>query len=269
MRRWWLPFVALTLGASVARAPAQSRMIVGRVADSVTAEPVRAGLVRVLGTPIQAPLRQDGTFIAYVPVREVTLGIESPGFTRREVRVAVPQEAVVVHLQRDVFMLSEVVITGQSTGVERRNLAHSIGQVRGEELSRVPAASVDDALKGKVAGAQITSRGGAPGGGAQLRLRGITSIIGNSDPLFIVDGVIVSNAAIPGGTNAITQAVRGAISSTQENPLNRIADLNPNDIESIEVLKGAAASAMFGSKATNGVIIITTKRGQFRPRLRE
>ena len=197
MRRRWLSFLfllALSLSASEGRA--QRRMVVGRVADSVTSEPVRSGLVRVLGTPIQAVIRDDGTFIVYVPVREVTLGLETVGYHKKEIRVAAHDETVVVLLQRDVFQLSEVIITGQGPGVERRNLANSVSQVRGEDLSRVPAPSLDYALKGRVTGAQITSSGGAPGGGVQLRFRGITSLIGNTDPLFIVDGVIVDRKSV-------------------------------------------------------------------------
>jgi len=247
---------------------AQSRVIMGRVTDSVTSAPVANGLVRVLGTPIQAPVHDDGTFVLYVPVREVTLGVEVPGYPKKEVRVAQQEGAVAVAVRRDYFELSEMVITGEGTGVQRRNLANAVSQVSGADVSRVPAASLDDALKGKITGAHITSNSGAPGGGVQVRFRGVNSIIGNSEPLFIVDGVMVSNITIPGGVNAVTQGQRGVISSMEEDALNRIADLNPNDIENIEVLKGASASAMYGSKASNGVIIITTKHGRFQPRTR-
>src|SRR5207249_2597315 len=104
---------------------------------------------------------------------------------------------------------------------------------------------------------------GAPGGGDVVRLRGVTSIIGAFTPLYVVDGVIVSDVAIQPGTNYISQSTPGGtIATSQENAINRVGDLNPNDIENIEVLKGASASAIYGSKASNGVIIITTKRGR-------
>jgi TonB-dependent SusC/RagA subfamily outer membrane receptor len=215
-----------------------------------------------LGTPIQAQVRPDGTFILYVPVREVTLGYEGREFQKREIRVAERTDAVLVPVHRDYFQLSELVVTGVATGVERRNLPNSIAEVGGEELSRTPSPSVDDALRGKVTGANIIRRSGAPGGGISMQLRGVTTILGSADPLFVVDGVIVSNVTIPGGVNAITQGVRGAIASDQEDAMNRISDLNPNDIESVEILKGASASAMYGSKASNGVIIIKTKHGR-------
>src|SRR6185503_13419742 len=116
--------------------------------------------------------------------------------------------------------------------------------------------------QGKLAGANLQFNSGAPGGGAQIRLRGISTINGQASPLFVMDGVILSNVAIGSGSNAITSAAAGANTIPQEDPVNRIADLNPNDIESIEVLKGASAAALYGSKAANGVVIITTKRGR-------
>jgi TonB-dependent SusC/RagA subfamily outer membrane receptor len=139
--------------------------------------------------------------------------------------------------------------------------------VSADELTHVQAQTLEQSLQGKVAGADIQANSGAPGGGYQVRLRGISSIIGASDPLFVVDGVIISNAAIAGGQNSITKATSGAaggtgIASNQDNPSNRLADLDPNDIESIEVLKGASASAIYGSKASQGVVLITTKRGR-------
>src|SRR2546430_7137795 len=99
----------------------------------------------------------------------------------------------------------------------------------------------------------------------QMRMRGVTSITGSSEPLYVVDGVVVSNVAIPSNQNAVTKSTQGSNPSlTQDNQVNRIADLNPNDIENIEVLKGASASAIYGSRASNGVVIITTRRGRSR-----
>jgi TonB-dependent SusC/RagA subfamily outer membrane receptor len=148
--------------------------------------------------------------------------------------------------------------------VERRNAATSVVQVSAEELNRVPAATVDQALQGKVVGARINMNTGAPGGGGQIQFRGTTSILGNAEPLFVIDGVIMSNASIAGGANTLTRAARAGtnIASVQDNRTNRIADLNPNEIEDIQVLKDAAAAALYGSRATNGVVIITTKRGR-------
>lgn len=255
--------VLALLAAAPRPAGAQTRLIIGRVDDSLTTVPLSGGTVKVLGTRMEAPINYDGTFVLYVPVREVTLRVESPTYRTREVRVLTNMQAIQIPLLRDYFKLDQIVVTGQATGVDRRNLANSIGEVRGEDLTRVPQSSVDEVLRGRITGAQVTSTGSAPGGGISVRMRGVTSILGNADPLWVVDGVVVSNAAIPGGSNAVTRGQAGVIASQQENPLNRIADLNLNDIERIEVLKGASASAMYGSKASNGVILITTKRGRF------
>ncbi len=261
---WTLSLAAsLLLVTTPVVAEAQARLILGRVSDSVTADPVQLGQVHLLGTEIGAPLNPDGTFVIYVPYREVTLSIRALGYQAREVVVPRKKETVILTLERDYFQLDEIVVSGQATGVRRRHSANAIGVVRGDELSRVPAQTVESALKGKVAGVHIASNSGAPGGGLRWTLRGVSSILGNNDPLFVVDGVVISNAKIPGGVNAITQGQRGVIASMQENPGNRLGDLNPNDIASIEILKGASASAMYGSKASNGVVIITTKRGGY------
>ncbi|MDQ3556277.1 MAG: SusC/RagA family TonB-linked outer membrane protein, partial [Gemmatimonadota bacterium] len=149
-----------------------------------------------------------------------------------------------------------------ATTVARRNLANAVATITSEELNRTPSESVDKALQGKIAGANITANSGAPGGGVQLNLRGVSSINGASEPLYVIDGVIVSNVAIPSGANAVTRASGGSNASNQDAPVNRIADLNPNDIETIEILKGPSAAAIYGSKASNGVVLITTKSGR-------
>jgi TonB-linked SusC/RagA family outer membrane protein len=167
-----------------------------------------------------------------------------------------------VALERDVLRLEESIVTGQATVVSRQSAANDVSTVDATEINRVPAETPELALQGKIAGADIQENSGAPGGGMQVRLRGTSTIIGNSEPLYVVDGVIISNEAVPAGTNAITAAAGGGMASNEDNPSNRLADLDPNDIESIEVLKGASASAIYGSKASNGVVLITTKRGQ-------
>jgi TonB-dependent SusC/RagA subfamily outer membrane receptor len=112
-----------------------------------------------------------------------------------------------------------------------------------------------------VVGAAVFENSGTPGGGMQVQIRGATSILGQGDPLYVIDGVIVSNASVQGGLTAITRS-GGSTNSSQDQTVNRLADLNPNDVENIEVLKSAAATAIYGSRATNGVVVITTKRGK-------
>ena len=246
--------------ASVASAQEQRR-ITGRVTASVTNEPLAAATVLVTGTPIGTRTNDDGRFVLLVPDGDVQLAVRRIGFKQVSTRVPRGQSEINLSLDRDVLMLEEQVITGENTSVSRRNAANDVATVSSVELTRAPTPTIENALAGKVAGATVSQNSGAPGGGLQVQLRGVTTINAASDPLYIVDGVIVSNDAIASGANAITAAAAGGNASNQDNPVNRIADMNPADIERIEVLKGASASAIYGSKASNGVIIITTKRG--------
>lgn len=173
--------------------------------------------------------------------------------------VAVSGDVMNIILSTEDTILDEVVITGLGTSVKRRNLANAVATVSSEELvGKTNQGTVDGALYGKIPGVNITSSSGAPGGGFALRLRGISSINGNNQPLFILDGVYLNNNEIPSGLRFASGANRG----NEENAPNRIADLDPNDIENIEVLKGASAAAIYGTRANAGVIIITTKKGR-------
>ena len=261
-------FAAMLVLTGVGQALAQTRIVTGTVTDATTGQPVIAGLVGVAGTTISTSITSEGTFSLAAPVGGVTLEIASIGFRRARVIVAANQSSVQVPLEPDVFRLEEIVVTGQATGIARQNVAHSVTTVTGDVLSQVPAVSVDQALMARIPGAEIIKSSGAPGGSAVVNLRGITSINGATEPLYIVDGVYVSDIKLPRGSNFVSQASRGfTIARSGENAVNRIADLNPADIQNVQVLKGAAASAIYGSKASNGVILITTKRGSVgRPR---
>lgn len=243
---------------------AQVRTIRGTVTDSLSGEGISAARVSVRGTTIVTVTGPAGDFVvASAPAGEVTLAVRRIGYKPQDVRVVATQQEVQVALGRDRLQLSEVVITGQATAVARQNLANAVATVSGEDIARVSAQSVEHALQGKVPGAMIQTNSGAPGGGLQVRMRGVTSINAASEPLYVVDGIAVSNVAIPSNQNAVTRAAGGSNPAlTQDAQVNRIADLNPNDIENIEVLKGASAAAIYGSRASNGVVIITTRRGR-------
>ncbi|MEX2111436.1 MAG: SusC/RagA family TonB-linked outer membrane protein [Gemmatimonadaceae bacterium] len=254
--------IALLVGAI--SASAQTRAVTGTVTDAQTGQPLEGARVSVRGTALATSTGATGQFtLGNVPAGEVTVTIRRIGNNPVDVRLAAGENDVRATLTRDPLRLAEVVITGQATGVERRNLANAVTTVSGEEVSRVSAQTVEQALQGKVPGASIQANSGAPGGGMQMRLRGVTSINASSEPLYVVDGVVLSNIAIPSNQNAVTKAASGSNPAlTQDGQVNRIADLNPNDIENIEVLKGASASASYGSRASNGVVIITTRRGR-------
>ena len=245
-------------------AAAQTRTVTGTVTDASTGQPLEGARVSVRGTALTTTTGVAGTFtIGSVPERGVTIAIRRIGSNPLDIVVPSGQNDVRISLTRDPLRLSDVVVTGQATSVERRNLANAVATVSGEDVSRVSAQTVEQALQGKVVGATIQSNSGAPGGGMQMRMRGVTSINASSEPLYVVDGVVLSNVAIPSNQNAVTASTGGSNPAlTQDAQVNRIADLNPNDIENIEVLKGASASAIYGSRASNGVVIITTRRGR-------
>ncbi|HEX2250187.1 MAG TPA: SusC/RagA family TonB-linked outer membrane protein, partial [Gemmatimonadales bacterium] len=252
----------LFLIPSVQFAAAQVRQISGRVTNTQTQEGVPGATVAVSGTGIVAQTNNEGNYVLNAPAGDASLIVRAIGFKRQQLGVPASQNTADVALEPDVFNLEEIVITGQATGVERQNLPNAVSTVSASELNRAPSPTLESALQGKIPGSYIQANSGAPGGGYQLNLRGVSTINASVDPLYVVDGIVISNAAIPNGANAVTAAQAGGNPRNQDNPVNRIADLNPEDIERIEVLKGGSAAAIYGSKATNGVVVITTKRGQ-------
>ncbi|MBZ4420021.1 SusC/RagA family TonB-linked outer membrane protein [Myxococcus sp. RHSTA-1-4] len=238
------------------------RTIKGRVADRLTDEGLPLVRVIIKGTTQGVETELDGTFsLPNVPPGSVTLLFSSQDYGEREIRVGAAQNNL--NVQLDNIFSEEMVVVGRASEVARKNLANSVASVNAEELNRASAQTMDQALQGKVAGANIQANSGAPGGGIQMRLRGVSTINGSTAPLYVIDGVLVSDVAIASGVYTVTDSVSGSNPSpTQDNQVNRIADINPNDIESIEVLKGASAAAIYGSKAANGVVIINTKRGR-------
>src|SRR5690242_3898257 len=258
-----IPWSAL---AAVALLPAtlfgQQRRLAGNVRVDGTAEPIAGAIVAVVDGTAAAQTDDRGHFTLALPATAQRLRVRALGFGARE--LAIPStDSITILLSRAALTLDQVVVTGQATVISKRNAITSTVNVDSGELNRVPAPAVDIALQGKIAGANIQTNDGAPGGGAQIQIRGSNTVIGASDPLIVVDGVIYSNSSIPSGLYTVTGS-GGAASTgpTQDDVANRLADLNPNDIVNIEVLKSAAASSIYGSKAANGVVIITTNRGQ-------
>ncbi len=255
-----LVILALAFGASTARA--QTRVVTGRVTSGQTGQGIARANVSVVGTVIVAVTNDRGEYSLAAPDGPVRLLARAVGFKRRQVAITADQDRADVALDQDVFNLEAVVVTGQATAVAQQNLANAVATIAPEVLTRAPTATVENALQGKIPGALVQSNSGAPGGGAQITLRGVSTINGSVNPLIVVDGLVISNDAIASNMNAVTAAAGGGNASNQDNPVNRLADLNPADIANVEVLKGASAAAIYGSEAANGVIIITTKRGQ-------
>ncbi len=235
---------------------AQDRIISGKVTDKVTGEELIGVTVLVKGTGRGTVTDIEGNYNISAATTDVLI-FSFIGYRSQETPASTT--SINIALAEDVTNLEEVVISGLASTVKRTNLANAIGTVSSEELTgRTTQPTLDGALYGKVPGVNIVASSGAPGGGIGIRLRGVSSIKGNNQPLFIVDGVYISNAEIPSGLRFASGANRG----NEENSANRIADLDPDDIESIEVLKGASAAAIYGTRANAGVIIITTKTGK-------
>ena len=257
----WSFLSLLLLALPLSTAFAQTRQVTGTV-RAESGEPLVAASVGVQGTATGAYTDDQGRFTITVPAGLVTLRVRRIGFTQKMVPVGPGTTDVTVALARDVLQLETQVITGTATTVSSINAANAVTVVTAEKLNRVPAQTIDYALQGKVPGATITQNSGAPGGGVQIQVRGVSTINAGFQPLYVIDGVIVDNSQIANGLTAITQSARSNFPTSQDQRVNRTADLNPNDIENIQILKGPSAGSIYGSRGSNGVIIITTKQGQ-------
>ncbi|NLR79826.1 SusC/RagA family TonB-linked outer membrane protein [Chitinophaga eiseniae] len=237
--------------------------ITGKTRDAVSGRPIPGVTVRVPNTNKGTISDASGNYTLVVPAGTTSLLVSYTGYKSQTIPIKADQSVVNISMEEDFARLEEIVVTGLATNVKRANLANAVATISGKELTGVaPAQTFDAALSGKIPGALITANSGAPGGGISVKMRGITSVFGNSQPLYVVDGVFFSSASIPAGLNDVTAAATAGNPNNQDNPSSRIADLNPEDIENIEILKGASASALYGAKAAAGVVIITTKKGK-------
>lgn len=244
---------------------AQTLEISGKVTSKGDNEPLPGAMISVKGTTIFTTADGTGNYLLKFEGRDsAVLEFSMSGFKTITRDVSQSTSGLDVALETSPLeVMEEVVITGFATTVKRRNAANSVASISNEELERAPAQTIDRALSGKFPGVTVSQNSGAPGGGINIKLRGTSTIFGNSSPLYVVDGMIISNDEIQSGANLVTAAASGGNANpNQDQPTNRLADLIPADIESIEVLKGPAAAAIYGSKASNGVIIITTKKGR-------
>ncbi|MBC9914204.1 SusC/RagA family TonB-linked outer membrane protein [Chitinophaga varians] len=237
--------------------------ISGRIKDATHGNAIPGATVRVPNSNKGTITDMDGKYTISIPATVSKLIVSYTGYKTQTVAIPPGATTLNITLEEDFARLDEIVVTGLATNIKRSNLANAVATISGKELNGVaPAQTFDAALSGKVPGALITANSGAPGGGISVKLRGITSVFGNSQPLYVVDGVFFNNSSIPAGLNDVTGAATSGNPNNQDNPSSRIADLNPEDIENIEVLKGASAAAMYGAKAAAGVIVITTKKGK-------
>jgi TonB-linked SusC/RagA family outer membrane protein len=243
-----------------ANAQKQSFLISGKISDSNGGIP--GASIRIDGSTQGTSCDANGqfSFKADLNPGTITLIAGSVGYSNQKQVLQIGKQAEILvnfTLKEDVMSLDEVVVTGSTIKSSRRELGNAINSVSSDQLKKSGTNNLFGALQGKVPGAQITQNSGDPSGGMTIRLRGVKSIQGNSDPLYVIDGVIVSNASTNVSQTAVGNQIGGAAPGT-----NRMADINPADIETINIINGAAAAAQYGSRASNGVVLITTKRGK-------
>ena len=255
----WLVFLAIFLPCVVF---AQS--VSGIITDKTSSLPIPGASVLVKGTATGVSTDFNGNYSIEVKSFPTVLIFSYLGYESKEVSVDAASASLNVKMSQSATALDEIIISGFASSVKRSNAANAVASLSSEDLAGVtPPQTLDGALAGKFTGALVTSNSGSPGGGMSVKLRGVTSINGNSQPLYIIDGIYIDNSSIAsGGLNAVSGASGGGSSSSQDNATNRIADINPDDIANIEILKGASASSIYGSRGAAGVIIITTKKGK-------
>ena len=239
---------ALLVGLCAVPALAQERVVQGTVTDGATGEPLPGANVAVQGAQGGTTTGADGTYQIEVPGADAVLEFSFVGYRTRRVRVR-NRETINVTLRERVGQLDEVVVTGYGAQ-QREEISGAISSVDVPAANVGQVSSPQDLIQGRVAGVSIVSNSGAPGSGQRVRIRGRKSLSASADPLYVIDGVPIGNTNVtPSGANGAT------------NSANPLSFINPRDIESIQVLKGPAATAIYGSQGSNGVLVIETKGG--------
>ena len=239
---------------TVRKASADNSTVRGRVVD-VSGEPLIGATIREKGGTRGTVTDIEGNFILSVPDSAV-LQVSFVGYESIEVSVG-GRKTLEIQLRENKVMLDNVIITALGLEKKEVSLAYSIQKVKGEELTRMKEVNMITALAGKAAGVQINKNSSGIGGSAKVSLRGIRSASGDNQPLYVIDGVPMLNI----GTEQAYSAIGGTANAGNRDGGDGISNLNPEDVESISILKGAPAAALYGSQAANGVILITTKKG--------
>ncbi|MBR4882365.1 MAG: SusC/RagA family TonB-linked outer membrane protein, partial [Bacteroidales bacterium] len=254
-----LRFVVMALASlilSTGAIWAQNVKVSGTVSDA-NGEPLIGAYVLLQGTTTGTSTDVDGKYVLDVPANG-TLVFQLMGM--QEQAIPVNNRSVInVTMLEDAVMLEDVVVTALGIKKERKSLGYAVSDIKADELMKNKTANPISSLSGKIAGVNITQAGGGAGSGAQIILRGGTSAAEGKDnqPLIVVDGIIYDNSSSVVGNSAFDGSMKSATTTS-----NRLMDLNPEDIENMSVLKGPAAAALYGSRAANGVIVVTTKSGK-------
>jgi TonB-linked SusC/RagA family outer membrane protein len=231
------------------------KTITGTITDT-DGEPVIGATVLIKGTTSGTATGFDGTFSIDVPGDDAVLLFSYTGYKDVEMVVG-GQTTIDLVMEADVEVLDEVVVSALGFSQRKDETGSTSSSVRSEDITRNGENTLLNSIGGRAAGVQVARSNGDPGAGSTIRIRGANTILGSSNPLIILDGVPISNSTIYGGGNNVTGGRDGGTSQQ-----SRLNDINPNDIESVQILKGASAAALWGSRAANGVLVITTKSGR-------
>ncbi len=261
MKRWLHYLLLIGVFSSFTRLAA-AQEITGTVTDTENGTTLPGVNVLLKNTTIGTVTDIDGKYRIDANDENATLVFSSVGYEPQEVAVE-GRSTVDVALASDVTALNEVVVTSFGIKRDKKALGYAVQELTSEEITETQQPNVVNALRGKVAGVNIQSSGGQPGAGANIVIRGISSLNPNADnqPLFVVDGIPINNSTASG--DVLPSAGSNSTGSDEQfSQSNRAADINPNDIASMSILKGPAATALYGLRAANGAVIITTKRGE-------
>lgn len=262
LAHFFTPILLLFVFSS-ANAQTNRYILSGKVTEDVTKAPIPGAGVKIQGTNFAVGANTDGSYSIAANLAPGTyqLSVTYIGFKTVSKQITLGSNLSVVTdftLGQDAMGLDEVIVTGTSQGTTRKQLGNYITSVKGDDLNKAPSGNVLSSLQGKVAGAQISQNSGDPAGGMSVKLRGISSANSSTEPLYIIDGVIVNNT-----TTRVTNTTGNYDGANFVGSIgqNRMVDINPADIERVEVLNGASAAAIYGSRANAGVIQIFTKKG--------
>ncbi len=248
--RTWVLITGLLIFPSLVFGTLQQPQISvsGTITEAATGTAVPGATIVIKGTSVGTISDTEGNYNIEVPSANSVLVVSFMGYKKEEITVGA-RRIIDVALTEDLLQLDELVVIGYGSQ-KKRNITGSISSISGSNIEDTPVKDVLSALQGRASGVQIVSNSGAPGAGITVRVRGMSSLNSGNEPLYVIDGVAIESNSL------------ASLNGYDQHGLNPLGDINPGDIESIEVLKDAASTAIYGSRAANGVILITTKRGK-------